>query len=200
MKVTVQDSMEKLVICGVISLILMGCASEVTGSNCQISSRDLLSQIDTRELMNGLVEGLCPPRSASTSSLQNQDVLIVPDVVDVHSLQPDRLGVALGEILRASIFKICQIPIRQVELSREFRLSSDGLMALSRNPKEVRQPAFQASTAIIGTYHIDGSKLILVGRRVDIESSTYLAVTTKEISLTCESSYSGQKKMIYKIS
>ena len=97
------------------------------------------------------------------------------------------------------MFNNCMRPIRQVELARNFKLNANGLMALSRNSNEVRQESFPARTAIIGTYNFEAAKLTLVARRVDIESATYLAVNSKEVTWSCEDPPVGEKRLVFKV-
>ena len=171
---------------GLVGIALLGCAGprQLTTEQCGLYTNDVLARLDTRRLSDELVAGLCPV--ADDVSGPPLEAVVVPDLVDVQSLQPNRLGRAMGELLRASVHKICRVPIRQVELSRNFRLNSQGLTALSRNDLEVRDAHFPASVAIIGTYHLQNEKLTLVGRRIDIETSTILAVSTVEASWRCD--------------
>lgn len=179
------------------SFFLVGCTTKLQASKCRINIDDAVSQIDTRKLIDDLVVGLCPIPAELDLQSQGKDLTIVPDFVEIQSLQPARIGVVLGEALRASIFNNCKIPIRQVEMSKDFRLNSNGLMALSRNSNEVRQDSFPAKTAIIGTYNISSSKISLTVRRIDIESSAFLAVTSKEVTWACEDPIFGEKKLVF---
>lgn len=179
-------------------IFLTGCAGELPLVDCKISTLDIVAKIDGRQLMDELAVGLCPPTyEESKYGQKKQNVVIIPDFVDINSLQPERIGVVLGEVFRASIFNKCKTPIRQVELARDFKLNSNGLMALSRNKEEVRQPAFDASTAILGTYDINRNKLTIIARTVDIESSTYLAISSKEVSWICQDPVFGRAKIVF---
>lgn len=183
----------------VAGLLLAGCASTVPVAKCQVAARDILPHIDARQVVDELVVGICPSAASFDDFLQRRDAVVVPDFVDVQTLQPDRMGVALGDIFRASIFNLCKVPLRQAELSRNFRLNPGGLTVLTRNPTEVRERDFPASVAMIGTYNLDGNKLILVARRVDLESATFLAVASKEVSWTCESPSFGDNRLVFKV-
>jgi len=191
--------MFKSLICIAFGSLLVGCANELHASRCGTNPNDIISQIDTKRLIDEMVVGLCPIPSASDLPMAKSDLIVIPDFVDVHSLQPGRIGVTLGEALRVSVFAKCKTPIRQVDLSRNFKLNSNGLVALTRNTKEVRQDSFPASTAIIGTYNIEGSKLSLVVRRVDVESATFTAVVSTEVTWSCEESFVGERKFVFKL-
>jgi len=183
----------------VLGLVLAGCTSTLPLAKCQVSSREILPHLDARQLIDDLVVGICPPIPSTDHFLQKRDAIVVPDFVDIQTFQPDRMGVALGDIFRASLFTQCKVPIRQAELSRNFRLNPGGLMALTRNPTEVREQDIPVAAAMIGTYNLDGNKLTLVARRVDIETATFLAVSSKEVSWTCEEPTFGQKKLVFKV-
>lgn len=188
---------------GLSCLALAGCASSsLPLSKCQASSREILPRIDARKVIDELVVGICPTAFDSllpTREGEGRDAVVVPDFVDVHTLQPDRMGVALGDLFRASIFNICRVPIRQAELSRNFKLNPGGLTALTRNPAEVREKAFPASVAMIGTYNLDGNKLTLIARRVDVETATFMAVVSKEVSWSCQSSTFGDNQLVIQV-
>ena len=188
---------------GLSCLALAGCASSsLPLSKCQASSREILPRIDARKVIDELVVGICPSAFDSLSTPregEGKDAVVVPDFVDVHTLQPDRMGVALGDLFRASIFNICRVPIRQAELSRNFKLNPGGLTALTRNPAEVREKAFPASVAMIGTYNLDGNKLTLIARRVDVETATFMAVVSKEVSWSCQSSTFGDNQLVIQV-
>jgi FlgO protein len=184
------------------SAVLSGCASNVPLMQCQVMSRtDIVQHIDARQVIDDLVVGICPPPESfeDLSIKRNPAPVVVPDFVDVQTLQPDKTGVVLGDIFRASIFNVCKVPIRQAELSRNFRLNAGGLTALTRNPSEVRERDFRASVAMIGTYNLEGNKLTLIARRVDLESATFLAVTSKEVSWACESPVVGENHLVFKV-
>ena len=171
---------------GLAGVALLGCGGprQLATEQCGLYTNDVLARLDTRRLSDEMVAGLCPV--VDDLRVPPIEAVVVPDLVDVQTLQPNRLGKSMGELFRASIHKICRVPIRQVELSRNFRLNSQGLTALSRNDLEVRDPQFPASVAIIGTYHLQNEKLTLVGRRIDIETSTILAVSTVEAVWRCD--------------
>ena len=166
---------------------LLGCAGprQLTIEQCGLFTNDVLARLDTRRISDDMVAGLCPP-APDPNALPQDTAVVVPDLVDVQTLQANRLGKSMGELFRASINKICKVPIRQVELSRQFKLNPDGLTALSRNHAEVRDSSFPANVAIVGTYHLQSDKLTLVGRRIDLETSTILAVSTVEATWRCD--------------
>ena len=54
----------------VASLLLAGCASTVPVAKCQVAARDILPHIDTRQVVDELVVGICPPASSVEEFLQ----------------------------------------------------------------------------------------------------------------------------------
>lgn len=191
------QSTQRLAVLGLAAALLAGCASERPLYECNVGASDALAQVDMRQLIDGLVAGLCPPEPPEADA--PREAVVVPDLVDVQTLQPGRIGVALGDLFRASVASQCRVPVRQVELSRHFRLNSAGLIALSRNQSEVRQAEFPASTAMVATYHLEGSRITLVGRRIDIASSTYLAASSREASWSCSGQAFGAKRLVHSL-
>ncbi len=176
-------------------LLLAGCVSTVPIAQCQVAARDILPHIDTRQVIDELVVDICPPVPPAQDLAPRPEALLVPDFVDAKTLQPDRMGVALGDTFRTSIFKLCKVPLRQAELPLNFKLNPGGLTA--RNPIEGRERGLPTA-AMIGTYHLDGHKLTLVARRIELESATFLAVASKEVSWSCESPIIGDNRLVFK--
>ncbi len=147
-----------------------------------------------------MAQDLCPLTGKSEmANFESAFPIVVPDVVDVQTLMPDSLGIAMGELLRNSVFRVCKLPVRQVELSQQFRLNPNGFMALTRDHAEVRERNISADTAMIGTYHLQSNKLTVVARRVALQESTITAVSNKEVTWKCERSLIGTTKFSWEI-
>lgn len=173
-------------------LALGGCAATPTSQsppNCVISESEIMGRIDARELARQLSVSLCPPPGSTPLPL------VVSDPVDVQNYLPGHLGRAFGDVLRSAIFNRCNMPIRQVELGREFSLSGDGMTALTRNLTDVRGESFQAKDAIITTYSINAATIYFVSRRVDIDSGSINSMSTREVSWQCEQDLMGSTKV-----
>jgi len=112
---------------------------------------------------------------------------IIPDMVDVQSYVPGAMGISMGELLRVSVFNVCNVPVRQVEVSSAIKFDANGMVILSRDLNQLRQRAFPAETAVIGTYHLQRNKLTVVVRRVSLENSLISAIATREARWRCSS-------------
>ena len=157
------------------------------GSSCLSSEADLLGGVDTRELAALLAEGLCPRDEPEGKPA----LLVVADPVDVHSFQPGPLGRVFGEVLRTAVLRQCRVPIRQVELSRDFHLGAQGMTALTRDLRGVREPQFAARDALITTYSVQRQRVVFVARRVDIATGAIAAMNARELAWRCTSGLGG---------
>jgi hypothetical protein len=173
---------------------LAGCAGTPTGQLppvCHIDEAELLGKIDSRDLAGQLGEGLCPLGDVSGQGDGKPTLLIVSDPVDIQSYLPGPFGRAFGDVFRAAIFQRCQVPIRQVELGRDFNLTPQGITALTRDLREVRGTSFQAREAIITTYSLNRGRITLVARRLALGDSAITGMSTREVSWQCEQNLMG---------
>lgn len=185
-----------------VSFLLLGCAAtkELPTYECGVSKAEVISRIDTARLADLMAQDLCPlTGEGGVANFESSFPIVVPDVVDVQTLMPDSLGIAMGELLRNSVFRVCKLPVRQVELSQQFRLNPNGFMALTRDHAEVREQNIPADTAMIGTYHLQSNKLTVAARRVALQESTIIAVSSKEVTWKCERSLIGTTKFSWEI-
>lgn len=174
-------------------LALAGCTGVPTVQppmTCVPPPHEILGHIDSRLLAVQLSEGLCPPVDEIRIDVA-PTFLVVPDPVDVHSYHPQHLGRAFGEIFRTAIFQRCNVPIRQMELSKDFSLTQQGITALTRDFRDVRNGHFYARDAIITTYSLFPSRIVFVARRLDIAEAAIVAMSTREVSWSCEKGLVG---------
>jgi hypothetical protein len=184
------------------ALLLASCAStnDQLQDRCPLSRAEIYSRIDTRRVIDEVVKGLCKPASASEiAAFTAEDAVLIPDVLDVQTLRPETLGLALGELFRSSVSNICHFPIRQVDLSKELKLNRDGMVALTREASKAREQEFKAQNAYIVTYNAQPSKLTLVARNVALETATIVGISTKEVSWSCMTNASGAAQFTWKM-
>lgn len=194
--------LQRLFIVFCLPLLLASCASsnDLLRDRCSLSRADIYSRIDTRRLIDEVVKGLCKPTLAKDAANFNpDDAVLIPDVLDVQTLRPEMLGLALGELFRSSVSNICQLPIRQVDLSKELKLNRDGMVALTREATKARDQEFKAQNAYIVTYNAQPSKLTLVARNVTLDTATIVGISTKEVTWSCTTSVSGATQFNWKI-
>ena len=181
------------------ALLLGGCATGVQRlddvllkehplEECGVSRDEAVSRIDMRRLLAEVSKEICAtPADTSDPAAGAPSAYIIPDMVDVQNYVPGSLGVSMGELLRASVFNVCNVPVRQVEVSSAIKFDSSGMVILSRDLNLVRQRAFPAETAVIGTYHLQRNKLTVVVRRLSMETSVNSAIATREARWRCSS-------------
>jgi len=185
--------------------LLFGCAAgdDRWVNQCDLSERELLSRVDLKQVMDALVMGLCPT-GAGTKAIPavfqpDDSPLLVTDVVNIQTFVAGPLGLALGDVLKGSVYEVCRVPIRQVESVRDFRLNSLGFSGLSRDPDRIREPDFSASDAIVATFSHQPRKLTLVGKRIVVNESTIVAVSTKTVIWSCTRSHSGSREIVWEV-
>ena len=179
--------------CVAFVLVLAGCGATPTAQTpetCTIDQPDLVGQIDLRLLSQQLTQGLCPSEGAEVAGGLTP-LLVVADPVDVQTFVPGYLGRALGDVFRAAVFQQCKVPIRQIELGKDFSLTQQGITVLTRNLRDVRGTSFQAREAVITTFSTSRNKAYFVSRRIDLAQSSITAVNSKEVTWQCEQSLFG---------
>jgi hypothetical protein len=185
----------------VIASLSLGCASgdDRWVDQCALSEREILARVDLKQVTDSLVLGLCPSgpgsKAISVAFQPDDSPLLVTDVVNIQSFVAGPMGLALGEVLKGSVYDVCRVPIRQVENVRDFRLNPSGFSGLSRDPDRIREPSFIASDAIVTTFSHQPRKLTLVGKRIAVNESTIVAVATKTVTWNCTRSPSGSREI-----
>ena len=185
----------------VIASLSLGCASgdDRWVDQCALSEREILARVDLKQVTDSLVLGLCPSgpgsKAISVAFQPDDSPLLVTDVVNIQSFVAGPMGLALGEVLKGSVYDVCRVPIRQVENVRDFRLNPSGFSGLSRDPDRIREPSFIASDAIVTTFSHQPRKLTLVGKRIAVNESTLVAVATKTVTWNCTRSPSGSREI-----
>ena len=197
-------------------LLVTGCASVSKGFNatvetvdsalmkevgieqCGMTQDDAFNAVDSRKLTAEIARELCLAPGQELASATSP-ALVIPDLVNLQTFRPEALGIGLGEVLRANIFNICKVPVRQVELARSFKLDPDGLVALSRDLNQVKDKTIPAQSAIIGTYNLQRNKMTVVVRKLSLESSLVESIVTKEVRWRCASPGFGRPSFSYTI-
>jgi hypothetical protein len=183
--------------------LLLGCATEEDRwrHQCDLSDRELLASLDLKKITDSLVVTLCPAldKRKTTVNYQPEDSILVADVVNVQTLTAGTFGLALGEILKASVHDVCRVPIRQVEAIRDFQLNGSGFYGLTRDPGRIRDPQFIASDSIVTTFSYQPRKLTLVGKRIILDDSAIVAVSAKTVLWSCNRSLSGERDFRWEI-
>lgn len=166
----------------VTQLVACSLTREVPLSDCEVSRADVNSKLDLRRFVEMTMADICPTKSFIADS---GSVSIVPDVVDIQSLEPGALGIALGEMMRTEVFNRCGIPIRQVEISQQVRLNLSGLTMMSRDADRALLKNIPAESAFVGTYNLDRNRLRLTVRHLRLSDSVIQRITSRELKWEC---------------
>lgn len=128
---------------------------------------------------------LCQGKPESDCCLKTRDQLLVTDFVDLTTFEPKRVGVLLGEAMKAGLSQSCCRPIQQVELAKYFKLTDLGLVALTRESDDIAAKEYRPGECVIGTYTLSADKLMLFVRRVNLADGSIVRMVSREISFSC---------------
>lgn len=162
-------------------LSLAGCAAvSDKPHDCPSTVPDALRKIELVEIADRLVAEVC---AAGASD----EVVLVPDLLDLKTFQPGQTGMLLGEVVRGRLSARCKYKIRQVELSKNLRLNEGGLSVLTREVKELQSSEFAARRAFVGTYTAMPGKIVVTLRDLDLRSGTIDRIASREVTFGCRS-------------
>lgn len=182
------------------SIFLMGCAAQpgkVVG-HCAMSTDRILSRIDLKQMMDEISSEVCQVAGGvAPDHYRSSHPLLVPDVVDVLSYQPHAFGLAASEIFRESLHRNCRTPIKQVEMARDFSLTPDGLMALSRDSSVLREQSAALPVAMVATYSLAPDRLTVVARAVRITDSVITHMASREVQWRCTPLLTGETDITF---
>ena len=127
------------------------------------------------------------PKSCEQDYNTERSTILVTDFADIQSFLPNQSGLLMGELMRASLNKVCCYEIIQAEFAKYFKLSENGLVALTRKASEIKNDTYSQPDIIAGTYnYADNNKVVLFVRRINTASGKISKMVMKEISYSCE--------------
>lgn len=182
------------------TLLLAGCAAQPgkVAGHCAIVTDRILSRVDVRQMMDEISAEICHPSGSSAPDHYDSAYpLLVPDVVDVQTYQPHAFGLAASEIFRESLHRNCRTPIKQVEMARDFSLTQEGLMALSRDSSVLREQATALPVAMVATYSLGPDRLTVVARAVRITDSVITHMASREVQWRCMPTLTGETDIAF---
>lgn len=172
---------------------LAGCAANDTQQCAKEKLISLVSVAEISQVFDEIAMGFCPnscspdPATGTNScdTEQLSRLVLVPDYVSITNYLPGVPGLYMGEQLRSALSRRCNSRIYQAELGRDFKLSDDGLVALTRSPGEVTRAEFQGQDMLIGTYAFSGNRLSLFTRKISGSSGVISKMISKELVYSC---------------
>lgn len=158
-------------------LTLTGCTSTINTSHCVDISTPLerVNRSNLDQVFKEIAKEVC----ASPDK-----IVIIPDFLDIQTLNTSSIGLLLGEVMRSSYSQICKGKIVQIEFPKHFKISKDGVISLTRNPNDLKRAELSTNEVIIGTFSYTDNKLRIFVRKVDADTGYILNMTTREINLT----------------
>ena len=173
---------------GFLPLLVSSCAATYTPEPPECSGRvpAILSKINLTDLVGKLSREFCTARSGPTSQgITDNDIVIIPDYLDISTFSTGQAGVVLGEVTRGAISEYCQFRVRQIDLGKSIRLNSDGVVALTRDATKVANLDFAAKWGYVGTFAELPGKLLITLRELDMESGATTRVVSREVVHGC---------------
>jgi hypothetical protein len=176
------------------ALALGGCAVPGSSTCYGRPAQTLLDATHLKEIFTGMAAELCQSpcardcaadRPACPAEATRQPVLVT-DFANLETYIPGLHGLLMGEMMRAGLSSQCCHRIVQAEFGKHFKLSEQGLVALTRNIEEIRRDDVPGRDIVVGTYSFQGSKLALFARRIDSRSGIVGHMASREINFSCQ--------------
>jgi len=105
------------------------------------------------------------------SKIELPKKIIVTDFVDITSLENKRkLGYVLSNSIKNSLINKYNTDVVEVEVSKYFKISGNGVKILSRDVDKLRSTNFDVRYAIVGTYTHTNSELIIFTKLIDLKT------------------------------
>lgn len=167
------------------AVLVSGCAltREVPLADCEISRSDVLSKLDLRPFVDSAMGGVC---AEDVGWLRDTSLpVLVPDAVDVQTLEPGNLGIVLGELIRSNVINSCKSLVRQLEATQQVRVNENGVTILSRNVPAGQTRTVPADVAVVGTYNLERGRLTLTLRRIRLADSTIETIRSSSLKWAC---------------
>jgi TolB-like protein len=106
--------------------------------------------------------------------------------VNIDKLQnQSKLGFLLSETLK-DVLSNQNIIIREVELSRDFKIGQKGFNVLSRKHNEIDNQIYDERFAVVGTYSITQKRLRVFIKLIDIYTGHILSSSSASTIMTDE--------------
>jgi len=157
------------------AIIFTSCSSSI--NNSFNKSNDFL--VSVKKMVNSSYEKI-------KLQLEDDDVILVSDFVNIDKLKNhSKLGFLLSETLKNELSSK-NIIIKEIELSKNFKLGKHGFNVLSRNSQEINRVIEDEKFAMVGTYSITNRRLILFVKLIDIRTGHILSSSSQSVMIDDE--------------
>ena len=163
-----------------LSIILYsGCSYPSTSYNVELLTTDYDDIVS--DLLDNASSQIFP-------HLHENEILLVSNFAETTTLKSNtKLSFLLSDLLKNKLISKYHYKIREIELSRQFRLGSQGLKALTRDANAIRVTKDRsAKYVVVGTYTLTKHQLILFLKLINIKNATVVASSTYSTDLTQE--------------
>jgi hypothetical protein len=194
-----------VLVCIFLIQALTGCATyqpDTYGACYGKSLPILLDSTDLKALFQNIAAELCvdtcsdcvasaPDGKGTIPTCTNRDginrlTVLVTDFADLQTFIPNQSGLLMGELMRASLNKVCCYKIIQAEFAKYFKLSENGLVVLTRNVSEIKKDEYFQSEAIVGTYnYLSNNKVVVFVRKINMGTGEISKMVTRELDYSC---------------
>ena len=138
---------------------------------------------------NGLVQRLVDKsKNQLFPHFEEDEVLVVPNFVDSQTLRGEtELSFLLTEALKDKLVARHSYTIKEVELSKVFKLGSEGLKVLTRDVNSIKTTKLKKIRyAVVGTYTLTKNQLYLFLKLINLKNGNVLATSTVSTDKTQE--------------
>ena len=121
------------------------------------------------------------------SYVTDEEVILVSDFVNIDN--PDNkssLGFVLSGMMKNELSIKTGLKIKEIELSKQFKLGKSGFKLLTREQSEISQKAIKAKYAVIGSYAFTTTQVIVFARLINIVDGTIRSSNTISFPISDE--------------
>lgn len=110
--------------------------------------------------------------------------LIVTDFVNLITLKNESsMGYILSNSLKNALLNTYETKVVEVELSKNFKFSANGLRLLSRNINNIKNIKFDVKKALVGTFTYSKTEIIVFVKLIDLKTGLMEGSYTKSLPL-----------------
>ncbi|MEA3512536.1 MAG: FlgO family outer membrane protein, partial [Campylobacterota bacterium] len=118
-------------------------------------------------------------------NIKKDEVLLVSNFAETTTLRSDtKLSFVLSDMLKNKLVSKYSYTVREIELSKQFRIGKEGFKVLTRDASKINNSVIAARYAVVGNYTVTKNQLILFLKLIDIQNGYVLASSTYSTDLT----------------
>lgn len=117
-------------------------------------------------------------------NIEVPEKLLVTDFVDLNSLEnKSTMGYILSNSLKNSLINLKNVSIIEAELSKNFKISQNGLRILTRDINNMKSKTYDVQKAIAGTYTYNEAEIIIFVKLIDLKTQVLEGSYTKSLPI-----------------